>query len=280
MYELLLKFVMTTYIPTPILASSISSSFLKQMLDLFDSEDPRERDYLKTILHRIYGKFMALRGAIRTQVMNLLLKVIYEQETHNGLTELLEILSSIISGFASPLKPEHQDYFNKVMVPLHRVKTLSTFNTQLQLCIKHFLDKESHLSVPLIKTLLKIWPITNPAKEVVFLNEIEELLENNWSVVSGRFSEFGPKLIKRLLKTSQSMHLQAAERALLMLNSDTIQKMVRLNKAIAYPLVVKNLILSSQQQHWSSSVTTITYSVMRSYMEMDAETFEKLTPLA
>ena len=56
--------------------------------------------------------------------------------------------------------------------------------------------------------------------------------------------------------------------------------MVRLNKAIAYPLVVKNLILSSQQQHWSSSVTTITYSVMRSYMEMDAETFEKLAPLA
>jgi len=65
-YELLLKFVMTTYIPTPVLASSISNSFLKQMLDLFDSEDPRERDYLKTILHRIYGKFMALRGAIRT----------------------------------------------------------------------------------------------------------------------------------------------------------------------------------------------------------------------
>jgi serine/threonine-protein phosphatase 2A regulatory subunit B' len=56
---------MTTYIPTQTIASSISNSFLKQMLDLFDSEDPRERDYLKTILHRIYGKFMALRGAIR-----------------------------------------------------------------------------------------------------------------------------------------------------------------------------------------------------------------------
>jgi serine/threonine-protein phosphatase 2A regulatory subunit B' len=99
------------------------------MLDLFDSEDPRERDYLKTILHRIYGKFMQIRTNIRKQVMNLLLKVTYEHETHNGLTELLEILSSIISGFAAPLKPEHQDFFMKVMVPLHRVKTLSTFNT-------------------------------------------------------------------------------------------------------------------------------------------------------
>ncbi len=115
--------------------------------------------------------------------MNLLLKVTYEHETHNGLTELLEILSSIISGFASPLKPEHQDFFMKVMVPLHRVKTLSTFNTQLQACIKHFLEKDSSLSVQLLKSLLKIWPITNPAKEVVFLNEIEELLDPNWTVI-------------------------------------------------------------------------------------------------
>lgn len=61
--------------------------------------------------------------------MNLLLKVVYEHENHNGLTELLEILSSIISGFTAPLKLEHQEFFNKVMVPLHRVKTLSTFNT-------------------------------------------------------------------------------------------------------------------------------------------------------
>lgn len=65
-YELLLKFVMTTYIPAPIIAKNISNCFVKQMLDLFDSEDPRERDYLKTILHRIYGKFMALRATIRT----------------------------------------------------------------------------------------------------------------------------------------------------------------------------------------------------------------------
>jgi serine/threonine-protein phosphatase 2A regulatory subunit B' len=54
--------------------------------------------------------------------MNLLLKVTYEYETHNGLTELLEILSSIVSGFTMPLKPEHRDFFNKVMVPLHKVK--------------------------------------------------------------------------------------------------------------------------------------------------------------
>jgi serine/threonine-protein phosphatase 2A regulatory subunit B' len=83
-----------------------------------------------------------------------------------------------------------------------------------------------------------------------------------------------------MIKTSQSLHYQAAERALLLLNSETIQKHIKQNKAFAYPLVVKSLILGSQQSHWNQTVTTITYSVMRSFMEMDPETFEKLTTLA
>lgn len=42
-----------------------------QLLDLFDSEDPRERDFLKTILHRIYGKFLGLRAYIRRHINNI-----------------------------------------------------------------------------------------------------------------------------------------------------------------------------------------------------------------
>ena len=44
--------------------------------------------------------------------------------------------------------------------------------------------------------------------------------------------------------------------------------------------MVKNLVQGSQQTHWNQTVTTITYSVMRSYMEMDPEGFEKLTNAA
>jgi len=43
-------------------------------LDLFDSEDPRERDFLKTILHRVYGKFLGLRAFIRKQINNIFLR--------------------------------------------------------------------------------------------------------------------------------------------------------------------------------------------------------------
>jgi len=89
-----------------------------QLLNLFDSEDPRERDFLKTTLHRIYGKFLGLRAHIRKHINNIFYKsvaclcnflqksfsyvivyvylwfarFIYETERHNGIAELLEIL--------------------------------------------------------------------------------------------------------------------------------------------------------------------------------------------
>lgn len=52
---------------------------MSQLLELFDSEDPRERDFLKTILHRIYGKFLGLRAYIRRQINN----IFYRSESHD-----------------------------------------------------------------------------------------------------------------------------------------------------------------------------------------------------
>ena len=130
-YELLLKFILTVHLRNEVIVKHISNNFINSFLELFDSEDPRERDYLKTILHRIYGKFLAMRPVIKREIMNVLLKVVYQYniETHNGLTELLEILSSITSGLTVPLKPEHIDFFKRVLIPLHKVKTLATYNT-------------------------------------------------------------------------------------------------------------------------------------------------------
>ena len=112
-------------------------------MDLFDSFDSRERETLKTVLHRIYGKFLGLRGYIRKtgmwctyifwgakeqtliwkfsehlrhlkKVNNILLSFVYESDAFNGVAELLEILGSIINGFAIPIKAEHKLFLTKV----------------------------------------------------------------------------------------------------------------------------------------------------------------------
>jgi len=201
-YELLLKFLMQPALKPDLILKFINKSFLKNFIELFDSEDPRERDYLKALLHRIYGKFMQLRQTIKELVMNLLLRIIADAENYNGITELLEILGSITNGLSVPLKQEHQDFFRRVLIPLHKIKTLQTFNTQLQICVKNYLEKQVNLGNDLIRGLLKFWPITCPAKEVIFITEIEEVLELLKNSNENKFAELGTKLLNRLLLTA------------------------------------------------------------------------------
>ena len=43
----------------------IDCDFVIKLMQLFNQSDPRERDYVKTILHRVYANIMSLRAFIR-----------------------------------------------------------------------------------------------------------------------------------------------------------------------------------------------------------------------
>lgn len=139
--------------------------------------DPRERDYLKTILHRIYGKFMNHRSFIRKTISNVFYRFIYETEFHNGIGELLEILGSIINGFAMPLKKEHLNFLSRALIPLHVPKVMNLYHQQLSYCVVQYIEKEPDTAITIIRGLLKYWPWSSAAKQVLFMNELEEILE-------------------------------------------------------------------------------------------------------
>ncbi|KAF1877430.1 hypothetical protein Lal_00040145 [Lupinus albus] len=178
-YELLLRFVTSP---------ETDSKLAKRLLDLFYSEDPRERDYLKTVLHRIYGKFMVHRPFIRKAINNIFCLFIFQTEKHNGIAELLEILGSIINGFALPLKEEHKMFLVRAFLPLHKPKCVPMYHQQLSYCITQFVEKDCKLADTVIRGLLKYWPITNSSKEVLFLGELEEVLEATQSAEFQRSS--------------------------------------------------------------------------------------------
>ncbi|KAG7269175.1 hypothetical protein CRUP_016047 [Coryphaenoides rupestris] len=73
---------------------------------------------------------LGLRAYIRKQINHIFLRFIYETEHFNGVAELLEILGSIINGFALPLKSEHKQFLVRVLIPLHTAKSLSIFHAQ------------------------------------------------------------------------------------------------------------------------------------------------------
>jgi serine/threonine-protein phosphatase 2A regulatory subunit B' len=269
-YEFFLRFVVSNDVDPKLAKRFVDQNFMLKLLELFDSEDPRERDYLKTILHRIYGKFMALRSFIRRAIQHVFFKVIYECETHNGVGELLEILGSIINGFALPLKDEHKDFLLKALIPLHKVKSLASFYQQLSYCMAQYVEKDPRLAYDIITSMLRYWPVSITAKQVLFLNELEETLE---LTQPSEFHRMQDVLFRRLAICITCPHFQVAERTLFFWNNDYIVKLINQNRMELFPMVIGALYRNSKQ-HWNSAVHGLTFNVLKLLMEADPQLFD------
>lgn len=270
-YEFFLRFVVSNDVDPKIAKRFVDQNFMLKLLELFDSEDPRERDYLKTILHRIYGKFMALRSFIRRAIQHVFFKVIYECETHNGVGELLEILGSIINGFALPLKDEHKDFLIKALIPLHKVKSLGQFYQQLSYCMAQYVEKDPRLAYDIITAMLRYWPVSITSKQVLFLNELEETLE---LTQPPEFHRMQDVLFRRLALCITCPHFQVAERTLFFWNNDYIVKLINQNRTDLFPIIVGALYKNSKQ-HWNSAVHGLTFNVLKLLMEADPQLFDE-----
>jgi serine/threonine-protein phosphatase 2A regulatory subunit B' len=136
-----------------------------------------------------------------------------------------------------------------------------------------YLEKDISLSNKIISYLLKIWPITNAAKEVLFLTELEEIFE----MAQGQnLSNIHEELFKRFSNCVVSNHFQVAERILFLINNDQVQRMITENKELIFEILMKGLLKSSKS-HWNQTVQNMTMNVMKSLMEIDSDLFEKLS---
>lgn len=270
-YELLLRYIISADTDPKLAKRYIDRFFVQRLLDLFDSEDPREREFAKTILHRIYGKYMMHRPFIRRAINNIFYRFIYETERHNGISELLEILGSIINGFALPLKEEHKLFLTRVLMPLHKPKCLALYHQQLSYCITQFVEKDFTLVDNVIRGLLKYWPVTNSQKEVLFLGELEEILE---ITQSAEFQCCMVPLFRQIGRCLNCSHFQVAERALFFWSNDHILNLVAENRNVILPLIFEALEKNTAC-HWHQAVHGRTMNVKKMFIEMDENLFKE-----
>ncbi|KAL9121691.1 MAG: hypothetical protein Q9187_001749 [Circinaria calcarea] len=287
-YEFFLRFIESQDFNTNVAKAYIDHQFVLQLLELFDSEDPRERDFLKTTLHRIYGKFLNLRSYIRRSINNVFFQFIYETERFNGIAELLEILGSIINGFALPLKEEHKLFLTRVLIPLHKVKSLSMYHPQLAYCIVQFLEKDAALTEEVVLGLLRYWPKVNSTKEVMFLNEVEDIFE---VMDPNEFAKVQEPLFNQLAKSVASPHFQVrlsavksecptnsmdmkvAERALYFWNNEYFCNLISDNIEVILPIMFAPLYENSKG-HWNRTIHGMVYNAMKLFMEINPQLFD------
>lgn len=271
-YEFFLRFLENPEFQPNTGKKYIDQRFVSNVLELFDSEDPRERDLLKTILHRIYGKFLGLRAYIRKQINNIFLRFVYELEKFNGIAELLEILGSIINGFAIPLKEEHKLFLQRVLIPLHKAHTLQTFHPQLAYCVVQFIEKDATLTESVMQGLLKYWPKTCSFKEVMFLNELEEILD---MIEPEHFKNVMDPLFKQISRCLCSSHFQVAERSLLLFNSDAVMNLVEENIEKVLPILFPNINRVSKE-HWNQAIVTLVLNLLKQFKSINPKLYEDL----
>jgi serine/threonine-protein phosphatase 2A regulatory subunit B' len=260
-YEFFLRFIVSNEVNAKITKKYLDTSFIRSWIDLFDSEDPRERDYVKTTLHRMYGKFMTYRSFIRKTISQVFYRYIYETGKHNGIGELLEILGSIINGFAIPLKPEHVTFLERCLIPLHKPLKLSLYHPQLSYCITQYITKDIHTFPTVLHGLIKYWPWNSPSKQLLFLNELEELLE----LCREEYLQNLQGDIYSLLNLClASEHFQVVERTLYFWNSEHLcATLLAQNKThIILPVIYESLSRTAQG-HWNATVESLAQTVLK-----------------
>ena len=272
-YEYFLKFMESADFQPSLCKKYCDQKFVIQIMSLFNSEDPRERDLLKTMLHRIYGKFLGLRSFIRKNINYNFLRFIFEGEPCNGVAEFLEILGSIINGFAVPLKQEHRQFLLKVLIPLHKPRGIAAYHAQLAYCVVQFIEKDPSLTEPTVLGIMKLWPKTNSSKEVMLLGEMEEILD---IIEPAQFKKIMLPLFKMLARSVSSPQFQVAERALYFWNNEYIMSLIEEHSRVIMPIMFPALYLLSKD-HWNQTIVALVYNVLKTFMEMNNQLFDELT---
>ena len=166
-----------------------------------------------TLIH-IYARMPKRRALIRTCFAEILSNILLLDHKVYGVNEILTIYSSIVCGFALPIKQDHIQFLKRCILPLHKLVHLQDISTNLFRCVLLFLSKDPslcvmvgvshsflysftislshslshHLTISLLKThsflthpqitrrILHYWSKANSTRNLLLLQEVEMIV--------------------------------------------------------------------------------------------------------
>eukprot|EP00484_Ammonia_sp_Unknown_P000471 CAMPEP_0197023346 /NCGR_PEP_ID=MMETSP1384-20130603/4052_1 /TAXON_ID=29189 /ORGANISM="Ammonia sp." /LENGTH=496 /DNA_ID=CAMNT_0042451543 /DNA_START=76 /DNA_END=1566 /DNA_ORIENTATION=+ len=303
-YEIAFHVVTNTEIDKKIMQKYLRGKFLQNLINLFHSLDDREPQYVKIILHAIYGRFMALRRDIRQYLAQYCLSYIYDTKCElfdsntsilwQGVPEILAIFCSIIQGLNVPVKQDYHLLLRNVLVPLHKTYHVDAFHEELIQCCTQFIVKDVHSAAVIFGGMLKFWPTMSPLKEQLFIDEIVHLLnacsdymeqfgcnksmkqQYIFSRKELQFEEIIISVINRLCKCMFSEHHQVSERALLVWKEDSLRLCLEVFGDKCWSTVYSALKKLSTT-YWLPDIRNISKSVLIGLQSTNPQFFKSYT---
>jgi len=277
-YDFLYYFLGAQQVDTELMYQHVSEGYIKNLIELFRTKDIAERECLQKILHKFYQRFLGFRPFIRKCIGEVLWRVTYrgkakanpmaEEKTDAGIGDLLLIWGSIVSGFTTPLREENLDFLQKILIPLHKNRSLKLYHNQLGYCILHYIDKDPRLSEPVIKGLLRYWPVQSSEKEQLFIQELEEILD---LASRKELVNVLPELFSQIARSIMSPHFQVSERALFLWNKDVVATITADHRDSILPILYPAIT----NKHWNVQVNELSENIIRMFKEMDFKLWEE-----
>merc|ERR1712062_147565 len=134
-------------------------------------------------------------------------------------------------------------------------------------------EKDPSLTEQVIMNLLRFWPKVHSPKEVMFLNELGEILD---VIEPAEFQKVMIPLFNQLAKCVSSPHFQVAERALYMWNNEYIMSLVSENATVILPIMFPALYRNSKT-HWNKTIHGLIYNALKVFMEINQNLFDECT---
>eukprot|EP01084_Bolivina_argentea_P118603 210396_1 len=179
-YEILLKVINTKQFTSDLMDKYLTVRMLTNLIELFASDDTKERDYLMLILHNIYAKCVPHRLIILEIVNNYFYRMMYSNEFQhvNGINELLLVICSIITDLKCVAKSPWPSFMRNVLVPLHKSPGLKHFKVQLTQCCVNYAVQDAKSGMVILGGLLKFWPTQSTEKEEIFIVEVVSIINS------------------------------------------------------------------------------------------------------
>ena len=251
-YELLLRLVIMTNIDKKLMAKVMrKQNFVSKLIELLATPNAKEREYIKTILHRIYGRIMNLREDMRKFFGNYLLSVIYDEQypelsvpdgkivyRYGGVCDILEIYASIGHGLSLPVKREHIEFIWKVIIPLHSCKKYPLFAEHLRSVSSILTTKDFAIGRMILYGLLRHWPRFDCTKQVLFIKEMWEIVHKLMSDKGFVSDKNGMSsllmVIDKFIECTKSTNYNVVECVLEIFDKNEFVEVVRLNEELIW----------------------------------------------
>jgi len=269
MYDILFTFL-TNPSFNPKICDSEALSVIRRSIPMFESPDVREREKLMSLYHAFYRAFRHFRSNARIFECSFLIKAQENPHCALGCLNLLTASVSIISGFKVPLQKEHVQYYKSVLLPLHHSSQIHMFHPALLSCIVAFLEKNPGLVDDAFDSLFLKWPLSNPTKEILYLQEIEVLSKY---LIPDIASGIVLKISKCVKNCIANTNFAIAEKALTMWENDNFVRLIQTQANVAYPILLPTLFKTAQS-HWFPDVKSLALLTMRILKSGNMEVFD------